>query len=536
MGESKCVYTARFVGRKHVEGPLNDYRLSAEVAGFYAGPPDAVQGDTGPGLQDEIRCHVEFTDKNLVVTFTKKDEGFESDADSFKSLSVENQKLSMSEEKPISSDEKIIQDHVFRPGVEDSFSSGSLGSDSETSDHNKSSSGVSSASITPTAELVKFKFDHVETYNISDVLICHTDRLYKNCVFLVVRKFGSLETIVFECATEDNAKQLYKKFHEVSKRSRLERHRRRKSDGGSIVTRVSDYTANEGGVTNHSINNTNINIIERAVEKNHQKWNLVQHTDKNGMTHIEVESAEKPLKNNPNLVNIRNNSSDILTFTPQQKPSNNPKRKSQDRSKFAKELEGILSMSGSGAKTPVDMKTEPVNQRQARSIGEPLSLRQRAPAMLLKKLEEFDDKANKIWSKAELNEENARIWNKSSRSTIGISSNPGPRLEQNQSENNVLKYEPNHPKSSGKNLLPSEKDEGSSKNAKKDSKKDSENCILVPTKTGKEPAKKMYPKESPAMGHVHSRYFPVSMGLTQPHSLPIFPIRISPGLTWSHPR
>ena len=48
---------------------------------------------------------------------------------------------------------------------EDSYSGGS---DSETSDHNKTSSASpsSSASASPTAELHKYKFDHLDTYSI----------------------------------------------------------------------------------------------------------------------------------------------------------------------------------------------------------------------------------------------------------------------------------------------------------------------------------------------------------------------------------
>jgi len=209
-----------------VDGPLNDFRLSEVVAGFQG---DVTKKTLSP---DEIRCNLEFSDKNLLVTFIKKDEGFESDTESAKS--VENQPVTAvnATEDKSGVDEKIIKDHVFRfsePGGDDSYSSNSGGSDSETSDHNKSSSGTSSASSTPTAELNKYKFDRLDTYNISDVLICHTDKVHKNCVICVIRKSGSLEALVFEFVSEDNARQLYKKFHEVSKRSKLERHRRRTS-------------------------------------------------------------------------------------------------------------------------------------------------------------------------------------------------------------------------------------------------------------------------------------------------------------------
>ena len=134
MAESKFVYNARFVGRKPVEGPLNDFRLSEVVSNFQA----ESSKKTGALVDTETRCNVEFSDKNLLVTYIKKDEGFESDTESAKS--VENNPAVVSGDKAVS-DEKIIKDHVFRftePGGDDSYSSnsGGSGSDSETSDHN----------------------------------------------------------------------------------------------------------------------------------------------------------------------------------------------------------------------------------------------------------------------------------------------------------------------------------------------------------------------------------------------------------------
>ena len=43
-----------------------------------------------------------------------------------------------------------------------------------------------------------------------------------------------------------------------------------------------------------TINNIDTSVIEKAVASTSQKWNLVQHTDKNGVTHIEVESTQLP--------------------------------------------------------------------------------------------------------------------------------------------------------------------------------------------------------------------------------------------------
>jgi len=544
MGDSKFVYNARFVGRKQVDGPLNDFRLSEVVATFQTD----VSKKT---VQDEIRCNVEFSDRNLLVTFIKKDEGFESDTESSKS--VESPAV---EDKSVSAvDEKIIKDHVFRfnESGEDSYSSNSGGSDSETSDHNKSSSAASSASSTPTAELNKYKFDHLDTYSISDVLICHTDKIYKNCVIWVIRKSGTLEALVFECTTEDNARQLYRKFHEVSKRSKLERHRRRKSDGGSIVTRGSELgvskikSSNDRG--NVTINNIDTSVIEKVVEKNQQKWNLVQHTDKNGVTHIEVESTEpthlvKPRDNEPrSLVSF---SPDAGKFSARGMTRT---AKGGDRSKFAKELESILSTEMKRRDehtTPDRSDSEGSPYPRQRPPGESLSLRQRAPAMLLRKLDEFEEKAHKIWAKAEAEEENRKIWNKTSNSVIGISSPPkGPQLdsvplEKDKSNQKGFKEKHDRDDNQKNHSQIAEKEKFTSNAIKckqKDSpinKKDDGNRILIPTKTGKEPPKKLYPKESPPI--YGGRFLPLGVNqmniASQPHSLPIYPVQVG-GVAWS---
>ena len=588
MTDSKFVYNARFVGRKVVEGPLNDFRLSAVVSAFQTETEKAGAG------QDEIRCNVEFSDKNLLVTFIKKDEGFESDTESAKS--VDQQPVL---DKSCAGDEKIIADHVLRLSGDDSYSSNSgSNSDSETcSDHNKSSSSAtSSASSTPTVELSKYKFDHLDTYSINDVLICHTDKVYKNCVIWVIRKGGSLEALVFECTNEDNARQLYRKFHEVSKRSKLERHRRRKSDGGSIVTRGSDFSSitSPGGLLklksspeNVTINNIDTSIIEAAVEKNQHKWSLVQHTDKNGVTHIEVEATDKqggqggpsqvkPGASQSHLVKGREGRGEqteprsLLSFSPQFSSRGVKVRggKGGERSKFARELETILSsevkkreaapgapgapgtpggQTGPGAGRGEGEAASPYSRQRA--AGESLSLRQRAPALLLKKLDEFEEAAHKIWAKAEAEEENRKVWSKTSHSVLGITSPapPGPQLDSQQGGRLTQDKERERERDRDREReRERERAPSGVKTRQKEAvgKKDSDR-ILIPTKTGKEPPKKLYPKESPPL--YGGRFLPLGVGgmtnmanmaslASQPHSLPIYPIQLAGAVPWGQHR
>ena len=160
---------------------------------------------------------------------------------------------------------------------DDTSSANSSGSDCD--DLTKSTS--TSASASPTSDLAKYKFDHKESYNIHDVLICHTTS--NNHVVWVMRTKSGLEAMVIECSTEEEVKPLYKKFLDFSKRSKLERHRRRKSDGGSVVTRSMEAIFNGGRKRDKSLEDE-----DRASTR----FSLVQHTDRNGITHIEVEQPK----------------------------------------------------------------------------------------------------------------------------------------------------------------------------------------------------------------------------------------------------
>ena len=104
MGDTKFICNAKFVGRRSVDGPLNDYRLSEVVSSLQT--EAKLEKVTATG--EEVRCNLEFSERNLLVTFIKKDEGFESDTESAKSLEA------------AAGEEKIIKDHVFRftePGI-----------------------------------------------------------------------------------------------------------------------------------------------------------------------------------------------------------------------------------------------------------------------------------------------------------------------------------------------------------------------------------------------------------------------------------
>ena len=120
-------------------------------------------------------------------------------------------------------------------------------------------------------------------------------------------------------------KELYRNFLEVSKRSKLERHRRRRSEGGS------GYSGNEDLLKGSNVwqppqpQQQQQQLQSNRRQQNNGVWNLVRHTDRNGITHIEVENQRRQ--------NSGSEAEKVLMN----------KKKPSEKSKFAKELESILS-------------------------------------------------------------------------------------------------------------------------------------------------------------------------------------------------
>ena len=86
---TKYAQNARFVGRNAVTGHLNDQGLAHLVADLQTGDPLRGSGPNiakqNSGNLEELRCNLEFSDRHLLITYIKKDEGFESDGESTKS-------------------------------------------------------------------------------------------------------------------------------------------------------------------------------------------------------------------------------------------------------------------------------------------------------------------------------------------------------------------------------------------------------------------------------------------------------------------
>lgn len=504
---TKYAQNAKFFGRKPVSGPLNDFSLAHLVSDLQS----EVQSKQ---TTEELRCNLEFSDKHLLITYIKKDEGFESDGESTKST------------------ENPVKISVFNHNSDDSSSANSSASDSD--DLNSKSN---STSASPTSDLAKYKFDHKESYNIQDVLICHTA---SNFVVWVIRDQNKdLEALVIQCSNDEEVKSLYKKFLDVSKKSKLERHRRRKSDGGSVVARSMEA------------------IFKRDKSLDEIRYSLVQHTDRNGITHIEVEQPKSLM----NEQQQKMGPSQQLVAKLRSSRSN--AKKPSEKSKFAKELESILSK---------EIESRKALNVKVRPPGESLSLRQRAPALLLRKLDEFEEKANAMWAKAEEQEElNRKIWSKPTARTPpairahGVNQSVNNKginrsLAEHQRKERLSRIKaellgevrpvPNGvpPSEATSTQAPSQQPPAVVNNTpavpqtptvvKESQQQKKGDQILVPTKTGKEPVKKLYPKDVPefmqrGIPNPTPRFMlapiPTPMQFTaQPHSLPFYPVTVTP--------
>lgn len=551
------ITSARFVGRKIVHGPLNDIGLSRVVSDLRS---EAIK--TGAVTGSDIRCSLQFVDKSLNVTYIKKDEGFfESDGESStKSSSIEEVHKSSSHNTSV--EEKIIHDHVFNNNA---------GSDSEASSGNGSHvfSQTSSKSTSPTSDLQRYRFDHKETYSITDLLICHTDQEFKNTFLWVIRnQKGDLEALVFECYNESEVKAIYRKYLELNKRCKLEKHRRRKSDGGSVVTKSVEALFSRAKNKNsdkvksvHQIDFERPSLPEHFKQNNqpatqlqktsflddNKSWNLVQHTDRNGITHIEVETSKT--KANAEVESSADSMFKVVKVRGQASGAT-------EKAKFARELENILSKElearNSKEKPEVTKPSKSDEKHHRTKTGEPLSLRQRAPALILSKLDKFEEKASRVWigsSKAdhdsEESESSRNIWSKPKPSKAA-SFTPPPRQKQYREQ---WKITEDHESSKSENIKHKVKVRSASPPpnlGSSPSTKGNEKQILIPTKTGKEPVKKLYPKDDsmflrpvqPNLVQLTPMTFTTSSHQilsAQPHSLPIFhPVQMgSAPIAWA---
>ncbi|PSN39440.1 hypothetical protein C0J52_23818 [Blattella germanica] len=236
-----------------------------------------------------------------------------------------------------------------------------------------------------------------ESYAVNEVAFCHTDPSFPRVVVWVVKKrraqrlspsgtdtSSGLEAVVFECSNEENMKKLCESFQETSRRAKLDQyrhpHRRKDTSPAPNRTQSSSITpesiikalkdASEKNPTlSTTLNSTVKPIIKpkpihlptsRTSSSNSSgpgsevevlstvagtRFNLVQRTDGDGVTHIEVSRGlpmENPVENVISLEEDQDScgpSSIISISTPD---VGNLLNANGGKSKFCKEIEGVI--------------------------------------------------------------------------------------------------------------------------------------------------------------------------------------------------
>ncbi|GFG36780.1 hypothetical protein Cfor_03697 [Coptotermes formosanus] len=238
-----------------------------------------------------------------------------------------------------------------------------------------------------------------EMYSVNEIAFCHTDPSFQRVVVWVVKKrrphgrcssgcdtAGGLEALVLECSSDENMKKLIQSFHETSRRFKLEqyRHPQRRKDISAAPSRIqSPKTSSSSTLTPESI----IKALKEASQKSPTftatamtvprpihlpttttssngsgpgsevevlstvagtRFNLVQRTDGDGVTHIEVSRGlptENPVESVVSLdddQNLGGPSSIISISTPDIGNLLSTNDNVGNKTRFCKEIEGVI--------------------------------------------------------------------------------------------------------------------------------------------------------------------------------------------------
>jgi len=301
------------------------------------------------------------------------------------------------------------------------------------------------ATVKPSPATSTSKHEHDDTreiYAVNEVAFCHTDPSFQRIVVWVVKKRRSqrlspsgtdtspgLEAIVFECSSEENMKKLCESFHETSRRVKLEqyRHPHRRKDTSPAPNRTQSSNASSNStvtpesiikalkeasqkiptliettkpvskpihlptIRNSSIGSGPVSEVEALSTVAGTRFNLVQRTDGDGVTHIEV-SRGLPMENPvENLVALDDDqslggpSSIISISTPDVGNLLSASSNTGNKSKFCKEIEGVI-------RSDVDVG----------GMRKEVMQRQRQPAILVihsgNREDESGGELRKVWS------------------------------------------------------------------------------------------------------------------------------------------
>ncbi|XP_034237535.1 uncharacterized protein LOC117643008, partial [Thrips palmi] len=306
---------AMLLGREVVEGAVHASSLACLVRGL-AGTKARPNRQ---GRRYLLRCSesgVELVARRPALrplgsglALRADDEGFESDEDRRSTRSDDS--------TSVSSSCCLVDDHVFKAGQGSALSAlvgvtapatsstssdsanSSGGSDTDEVDAKASHDAVSVDTASSASSAVA-SGPFRENFSFQDVAFCHVDAAFPRVVVLVVRRAAAprrlratggpsgLEALVLECRGEEGVRALCSAYQELSRRVRMDGafrapHRRKDDapkDAATAATVVS------GAVLPKFI----FSKVDEAaaVPGEASRFNLVQRTDGDGVTHIEV--------------------------------------------------------------------------------------------------------------------------------------------------------------------------------------------------------------------------------------------------------
>lgn len=307
---------AMLLGREVVEGAVHASSLACLVRGL-AGTKARPNRQ---GRRYLLRCSeggVELVARRPTMwplgaglTLRADDEGFESDEDRRSTRSDDS--------TSVSSSCCLVDDHVFKAGQGGALSAlvgvaapaasstssdsanSSGGSDTDEVDAKAPHEAVSADAASSASAGVPFR----ENFSFQDVAFCHVDAAFPRVVVLVVRRAwaaaprrlrvtvgpagggSGLEALVLECRGEEGVRALCSAYQELSRRARMDgafrAPHRRKDDAPK------DAPANTAVSSGAVLPKFIFSKVEEAAPSEASRYNLVQRTDGDGVTHIEV--------------------------------------------------------------------------------------------------------------------------------------------------------------------------------------------------------------------------------------------------------
>lgn len=322
---SECSCEAVLLGREPVKGTANADSLAGQIR--------LVTAPGRPGTLGR-KCRLRCSRDGIEIRPAKRqeDEGFESDDDAVSQTSSDSN----------SSSYCFVEDHVLKfsgaqsagvaePSVATDSANSSGASDNDDADNSLNPGRLPSPSppqpsgvrIKPRKSLPDDSLSSREVYAFSNVAFCHTDAGYPKVLVLVIRKksqsskedvqsLTGLEAVIFQCKSVQNVREVCASYKEFSRRLKMDLqfrypHKRKDFTSSSVTLYRNVFDVLQKSMSNasspanstffktsvHHVADKTPSIVKEdfPTADANKKYNLVQRTDEDGVTHIEVSKA-----------------------------------------------------------------------------------------------------------------------------------------------------------------------------------------------------------------------------------------------------